>query len=71
VRFEVGEFEMAESYLVTYVVGRQSDRRFHVTVNMPGAKAERIADFDTIEQAKAWVRKQVRQDDAKVSARQG
>ena len=60
---------MAGSYLATYVVGRQSDRRFHVTVNIPGGKAERITDFATIEQAKAWVRKQVRPDDPKISTR--
>ncbi len=56
---------MSDSYLATYLVGRQSDRRFQVTINMPGGKAERIADFATVEQAKAWVRKQVRHQNAR------
>jgi hypothetical protein len=60
VRFEAGEFEMSSgSYLSTYLVGRQSDRRYQVTVNNPNGNAERVADFATLEQAKAWVRNQV------------
>jgi hypothetical protein len=47
------------SYLATYLVGRQSDRRYQVTVNNPGGAAERVADFATIEEARAWVRNQV------------
>jgi hypothetical protein len=47
------------SYLSTYLVGRQSDRRYQVTVNNPNGNAERVADFATLEQAKAWVRNQV------------
>jgi len=66
---------MSDSYLATYLVGRQSDRRFQVTINLPGGKAVRIADFATIEQAKAWVRRQVRhqnaQENIKIPARQG
>ena len=60
VRFESGGFEMSSgSYLSTYLVGRQSDRRYQVTVNNPNGNAERVADFATLEQAKAWVRTQV------------
>jgi hypothetical protein len=47
------------SYLATYLVGRQSDRRFQVTVNKPDGAAERVANFATIEEARAWVRNQV------------
>jgi hypothetical protein len=47
------------SYLSTYLVGRQSDRRYQVTVNNPNGNAERVADFATLEQAKDWVRNQV------------
>jgi hypothetical protein len=57
---KAGEFEMSSgSYLSTYLVGRQSDRRYQVTVNNPNGNAERVADFATLEQAKAWVRTQV------------
>jgi hypothetical protein len=49
----------SETYLSTYLVGRQSDRRYQVTVNNPNGNAERVADFATLEQAKAWVRNQV------------
>jgi hypothetical protein len=60
VHFEAGEFEMSSGpYLATYLVGRQRDRRYQVTVNNPNGAAKRVADFATIEEARAWVRNQV------------